>query len=49
MLHYGKEAEDNKENIEQLSALNKWYEIIEEYDCDNVYNTDETSFFWNPS
>ena len=46
MLLHGEGAEVDKNNPELLSALEELYEIIRQYDVENVYNMDETGLFY---
>jgi hypothetical protein len=46
MLLHGEGAEVNKNDLELLAALKKLYEIIVEYDLENVYNMDEIGLFF---
>jgi hypothetical protein len=43
---HGEGAKVNKNNLELLAVLKELYEIIVEYDLENVYNMDEISFFF---
>ena len=45
MLLYGKGAEVNKNDLELLAVLRDLYDIIEQYDPENIYNMDETGLF----
>ncbi len=42
MLLHGKGAKVNKNNLELLVALEELYEIIAQYDLENIYNKDKT-------
>jgi hypothetical protein len=44
LLHEGVEVNNN--DLELLAALKELYEIIVEYDLENVYNMDETGLFF---
>ncbi len=46
MLLHGEGAEVNKNDLELLAALKKLYEIIVEYDLENVYNMDKIGLFF---
>lgn len=46
MLLYGEGAEVNKDDLELLAALRDLYDIIEQYDPENIYNMDETRLFF---
>ena len=46
MLLYGEGAEVNKDDLELLAALRDLYDIIEQYDPENIYNMDETGIFF---
>jgi hypothetical protein len=46
MLLHGEGAEVNKNDPKLLAALEKFYEIITQYDPENVYNMDETGLFF---
>jgi hypothetical protein len=43
---HGEGIEVNKNDLELLTALEELYEIIVQYDLENVYNMDETSLFF---
>jgi hypothetical protein len=46
MLLHGEGAEVNKNDLKLLAALKKLYEIIVEYDLENVYNMDKIGLFF---
>ena len=46
MLLYGEGAEVNKDDLELLAALRDLYDIIEQYDPENICNMDETRLFF---
>jgi hypothetical protein len=46
MLLHGEGAEVNKNDPELLAALEELYEIIAQYDPENIYNMDETGLFF---
>jgi len=46
MLLHGKGVEFNKNDPELLAALEELYEIITQYDLENVYNMDKVGFFF---
>ncbi len=46
MLLHGEGSEVDKNDPELLSALEKLYSIIAQYDPENVYNMDETRLFF---
>jgi hypothetical protein len=45
MFFHGEGTEVNKNDLELLAALEELYEIIVQYDLENVYNMDETGLF----
>ncbi len=47
MLLHGKGIEVNKNDPKLLAVLEEFYKIIAQYDPENVYNMDKTSFFFN--
>jgi hypothetical protein len=46
MLLHEKGAKVNKNDLELLVALEELYEIIAQYDPENIYNIDETGLFF---
>jgi hypothetical protein len=46
MLLHGEGTEVNKNDLELLVALEELYEIIMQYDLENVCNMDETGLFF---
>jgi hypothetical protein len=46
MFLHGEGVEVNKNDLELLAALKELYEIITEYDLENVYNMDEIGLFF---
>jgi hypothetical protein len=44
MLLHGKRTKVNKNDLELLATLEELYEIIVQYDLENVYNMHETGF-----
>jgi hypothetical protein len=46
MLLHGEGVEINKNDVELLVVLKELYEIIVEYDLENVYNMDKTDLFF---
>ncbi len=47
MLLHGEGAKVNKNNLELLATLEELYEIITQYDLENVYNMDKTGLFFS--
>ncbi len=46
MFLHGEGAEVNKNDLELLAVLKEFYEIITQYDPENVYNMDEIGLFF---
>jgi hypothetical protein len=46
MLLHGEGVEVNKKDLELLAALEEFYEIITQYNPENVYNMDKTGLFF---
>jgi hypothetical protein len=46
MLLHGKGAKVNNNDLELLVALEELYEIIAQYDPQNIYNIDEIGLFF---
>jgi hypothetical protein len=46
MLLHREGVEVNKNDLELLAALEELYEIIMQYDLENVYNMDKTGLFF---
>jgi hypothetical protein len=46
MLFHGEGVEVNKNDLKLLATLEELYEIIMQYDPENVYNMDKTGLFF---